>query len=254
MALSPLHIVFNPSAAFSLREALKETGQRTRVISLFDDLSYGPIDPPDPAARAAWIERKLGYTDLDDMFRRDAEFWALSLAPGRRKIVWVSRRSAPEYAGFLEWISRAGDLDFEVIDVTDTAPMGFGCITTRSIVDGRLWEQVRLMTPAARARHRERWRQLRTENAPLRLIRNRRLVSAPLTAYDALLFSLTNNRWRKVARIVGDAMTRFQARGLMQAGDLLLSARIRALVDARWFDGAGDLYRMGRSEIRRSQW
>jgi len=45
VSASTLHIVFNSSAAAGLRDALRQTGRDERVVSLFDCLSFGPINP-----------------------------------------------------------------------------------------------------------------------------------------------------------------------------------------------------------------
>jgi len=54
--------VFNPSAAAGLRDALRQSGRDERVVSLFDSLSFGPINPPEPELRRRWVEEELGYT------------------------------------------------------------------------------------------------------------------------------------------------------------------------------------------------
>jgi Protein of unknown function len=59
----------------------------------------------------------------------------------------------------------------------------------------------------ARGRYRYLWRQLRIENAPLRVIDGDELVSAPLSFFDSLLMSYVTDNWQKVARIVGNTMT-----------------------------------------------
>ena len=46
MAALTLYIVFNPSAGAGLRDALRQSGRDERVVSLFDSLSFGPINPP----------------------------------------------------------------------------------------------------------------------------------------------------------------------------------------------------------------
>jgi hypothetical protein len=45
------HIPLGMRGDESLRAALRQTGRRDRVVPLWDDLSLGPIDPPDPRAR-----------------------------------------------------------------------------------------------------------------------------------------------------------------------------------------------------------
>jgi hypothetical protein len=49
MTQTMLHIVFTASGVGSLRQALKNAGRDDEVISFFDDLSFGPINPPDSA-------------------------------------------------------------------------------------------------------------------------------------------------------------------------------------------------------------
>jgi hypothetical protein len=119
MAGTALHIVFTPSGAGALRDALKEAGQDDQVISLMDCLSFGPINPPDGELRRAWVEEELGYTDWEEVVIESTFFWSQALSVGDRKIAWLSRRSAQEYAGFLELLWRLGDEPFEFVDLTD---------------------------------------------------------------------------------------------------------------------------------------
>jgi hypothetical protein len=113
----PLHVVFNPSAAGGLRKALGEAGRGDRVVSFFDDLSFGPINPPDPEARRQWVEEELGYAGWEDVTNTDA-FWQEALEPSP-KIAWVSRRTTQEYTGFLEWLRRLGGAPCQINDLTD---------------------------------------------------------------------------------------------------------------------------------------
>ena len=98
MAASTLHIVFNPSAAACLRDALRQSGRDERVVSLFDCLSFGPINPSDPELRRTWVEEELGYTGWEEVVREAASFWPEALSISNRRIAWLSRRSAQEYA------------------------------------------------------------------------------------------------------------------------------------------------------------
>src|SRR3954466_11039691 len=109
MTRTLLHIVFTPSGAGSLRQALASAGRDEQVISFFDDLSFGPIDPPDLPLRSKWVEEALGWTGWHDIAPKTEAFWREALSPGRRKVAWLSRRSAMEYTGFLEWLWRLGD-------------------------------------------------------------------------------------------------------------------------------------------------
>jgi len=51
MAQGIIHLVFTPSGAGCLRSALKGAGRDDAVVAFFDNLSFGPINPPD-ASRA----------------------------------------------------------------------------------------------------------------------------------------------------------------------------------------------------------
>ena len=131
MAASTLHIVFNPSAAAGLREALRQAGRGERVVGLFDCLSFGPINPPDPELRRKWVEEELGYTGWEEVVGEATSFWSEALSIGNRRIAWLSRRSAQEYAGFLEWLWRLGEEPTEVVDLTDVMVAGNDNGTTK---------------------------------------------------------------------------------------------------------------------------
>lgn len=54
-----VHVAYGISRADAIREALRLQGCEERVIALPATLSHGPIDPPDPAAREAWVRTVL---------------------------------------------------------------------------------------------------------------------------------------------------------------------------------------------------
>jgi hypothetical protein len=66
---------------------------------------------------------------------------------------------------------------------------------------------------------------------------------------DALILSLTSERWLKVARIIGQVS---QAMGEETKLDAI-AIRIRALVDEDKLEAKGDLSRWGYSEVRLPQ-
>ena len=66
-----LHIVFGESAAGTLRLALRQAGRDDTVSSFYDNLSFGPINPPVAIERAAWTRTELYFPEeaaaaLDD--------------------------------------------------------------------------------------------------------------------------------------------------------------------------------------------
>lgn len=285
MSSDTLHIVFSNSGARSLRGALRELGRADRIACLYDDLSYGPIDPPDPELRHRWVADQLGFTgwpetpegnspyvetefgdlEWDDIPATSRAFWTKALAPKPRKILWISWRSAKDTAGYLEWIWRAGEASCEIVDLTDAttshphpyAPPGprpaysLGQLWSDDIVADELIERALPLLPAARARHRALWGRLRAENAALRVVADGQLVSAPITAFDDLLLSNARKFWRKVAMVVGMTMSNQDNSGVLAHPEMVLAGRVRALIDAGRLEFEGcDPFEMRFSEVR----
>jgi hypothetical protein len=206
--------VFCPSARADLAKALKAAGRFEEVVAFGDDLSFGPIDPPDVTIRDAWIERELGWTDWNDLAPDLDAFWANALADNRRRIVWLSRRSSLEYCGFLEWLGRNDLRPFELVDLTDVslqkradgtaipAPVT-SLIRAEQFLSAHLWDSATTPTRAAVADWMQLWRKLRRENAALRLLSPEGLYSAPIAALDAAILSCVEEDWCKAALVVG---------------------------------------------------
>jgi hypothetical protein len=258
-----LHVVFGPSAAVDLRRALAEIGRADRVVCPFDSYSFGPINPPDADTRRRWVEDELGYEDWEVVIGQTDEFWRESLSALDRKVAWFSRRSAQEYSGFLECLRRLGDLPCETVDLTDVMVVGrgqdgkptppkqavsVGLLPWHQILDNGLLDRAEPLSPAMREQYVDLWHRLRIENAPLRVLDAGTLTSAPITYFDALLLSCATRNWQKAAMVVGKALVRDDC--LIQTGDLVLAARMRALADAGRLEAQGDLDYLQRSEVR----
>jgi Protein of unknown function/Domain of unknown function (DUF1835) len=258
------HVAFTPFGAENLRDALRNAGRDDRVIGLSDDLRIGPIDSDDPSLRAKWIKHELGLTGWGDIAAESEWFWRQALSSDHRAVAWFSRRSAREYAGFLEWLWRRSDRPCEVVDLTNlqlpqfsadgtvTAPVAsLAQLAFEEIYDDDLFEQTDVLTTTTRRKCHALWRQLRDENAALRILKNDGLVSSPVSFFDALLMSQASEDWRKVAMIVG--MTRLsQTEG--HVSDLFLAARVNALVAAEHLERQGrSAVDMRRCEVRLPQ-
>jgi Protein of unknown function/Domain of unknown function (DUF1835) len=256
---STLHIVFSPSAAESLKKALHNAGRGDRVVSNFDNLALGPINPPDLQARLHWMEEELRCSGWEWVRAEEEAFWKEALAGDARRVVWMSQRSAPEYCAFLEWLWRLGDLPCEVIDLTNMpvgSHRGFSLclLQAEEIASNRLWDRAEPLDVSARERHHGLWRRLRAENAPLRVVDADGLRSAPITFFDQQLLSFAKAGWKKPAKIIGETLGMEwgepQMEPYFQAGDLILAARIFALVEAGVLEGRGDLTDIRQSEVR----
>jgi Protein of unknown function len=110
--------------------------------------------------------------------------------------------------------------------------MSLGMLHPDTIRNNHLWDLAEPLQTAARARYLDRWRQLRSENAPLRVIDGDQLISAPISFFDSVLLSRVTNAWRKVARVVGEALAFQMDDCIFQTGDIFLAARVNALVES----------------------
>jgi hypothetical protein len=148
---------------------------------------------------------------------------------------------------------RRGDRPCEIVDLTDlqlpqfsehgsvTAPVAsLAAIDFEKIYDSDLFDQSKAFPTSMREKYQALWRQLRDDNAPLRILRDDSLVSAPISLFDAPLMSQASQNWRKVARVVGMTLLS-QTEG--HVSDLFLAARVDALV------ASGHLERQGRSAV-----
>jgi hypothetical protein len=265
MTAPVLHVVFTPSGAHSLREALMIVGRDDEVISSFDNYSFGPIDPADMASRAKWVEDELGRTDWD-VAAQTEQFWRKSLSREYRKVAWLSRRSAMEYAGFLEWLRQLGDDPCDVVDLTElkvlrhpeqgpspqaTFAVSLAGLSPNEISNNDLFDRAEKLKEEIRNRYQVLWKQLRAENAPLRVIADNELASAPITFFDELLMSYARDYWRKVAMVVGSALVSEMDDCIYQTGDIFLAARVAALVESGRLELQGkSALNMRYSEVR----
>jgi hypothetical protein len=243
MTEKTLHFVFSPSGAANLAEALEQAGRDDQVVTFFDDLSFGPIDPPHPILRAKWVEKELGRAGWDEMTTESERGWQQALAIGPRKVAWLTRRSAMEYAGFLELLWRLGDAPCEVVDLSEVEiacrpehrprpprlAICLGMLHSDTIGDHKLWNLAEPLQMTERRRYRDLWQQLRSENAPLRVCDGDKLMSAPISYFDSILMSYAADKWQKVAKVVGSAMASQMDDWIVQSGDMFLAARINAL-------------------------
>jgi hypothetical protein len=247
-AQSPtVHIVFSFSAAKNLGDALGKVGRTDHVAAFPDNLSYGPINPPAAEIRAKWSEEELQHTYWAQLAPLIETFWTDALASGTRRVAWMSRQSTSEYSGFLEWLWRIGDGDLQIVDLTNAHIVSKGrdgqlrppqpalplaLIPADTIVRSALWDLARPITLAERQSYQNLWQRLKAENAPLRVLKEGKLVSAPISYFDPLLLSCVTTEWRKAMRLVGDALGSLLDENCFQTTDIILCARIRALVQA----------------------
>lgn len=247
MTETVLHYVFTLSGAGCLVQALRKAGRDDQVIASSDDLSFGPIDPADASLRAKWVERELGERDWNRPPTSSERVCDDALFPDHRKVAWLTRRSAMEYAGFLDWLWRLGDTPCEVVDLTEVEvssrpehgpprpprlAVSLGMLNPDTIHNNKLWDLAEPLQMIGRDRYLDLWRQLRSENAPLRVIDGDNLVSATISFFDWVLMSYVTDNWQKVSWVVGSAMASQMDDWIIQTGDMVLAARIKTLAES----------------------
>src|SRR5215510_4139234 len=119
MSVRPLHVLFDASGAVSFREALRKLGRADGVVCFHDHFEFGPINPPDPKGRAQWVDNELGVPNWTDIAAQTESAMAQCAADDVQLSAWISRRDAHWYCGFLEWLSRLGDVPCGMVDLTD---------------------------------------------------------------------------------------------------------------------------------------
>lgn len=240
-----------------MRQGLVLAGRDDEVIGLQDNWSQGPIDSDDLGKRLNAVEDALEIEiDADDRGSIEA-FWKRALDAISPRIVWFSKWSTMEYCGFLEWLRRNGGRPFTLVDLSDAAlpdPRTPGvlypiqCVSLvreERFADNALWNRAIVPDSRATADWNELWARLRSENAPLRVMTPEGLVSAQVDYFDDDILKHASAEWMFDRYIVGNVLAdmmfeSFRERGVFQCGDLILFARLRALVEQGALEGLGD--------------
>lgn len=258
-----VHVVCSASAAGTLKRALPLLGSTDRVIGLPDSLSVGPVDSPDAKVRQAWSMSTLrNVIDVDPVEVEKA--WADATAPDLHPVFWVCLRSPMEHACFLAFASRVEGRCFDIVDATDLDYMtadgvrrvrALGQMRAQEIVASRVHETRRLISAEELCAASGRWAELRLENAPLRIVKNGRLVSAPLTHYDALLVEQASQDWEIAARLIGRMVDKLFSSDTLAGeatSDVVLFGCMLALVETGALEIKGRGPEMCDCQVRKS--
>lgn len=257
--MTTLHIAPGYSAGASLRQAIRDASLSDDLLRWPDDLSCGPIDTDDSVSRAVW----WGHTDenwkLDSLLNA---FWDRVAESEDKLVVWFARHYAMEASFFLNMANRLGGKRYQVIDVTglqfptkthDGTPVmtkpakavsELGPISLATMLGSE-----RELTNEEKDDACQLWRQLKIENAPFRIVSESGLVSAPATFFDQSLLSLATTNWRKLARLIGDAMQK-NSEPYIQVGDQMLQTRVISLIDESKLLAEGDPWDMRNCRVR----
>jgi hypothetical protein len=253
-----LHVVPSDSAGGNLRDALRLAGHQQDVLAFPDDLSHGPIAWSTSRERAAWWLHVHEPRLEDDI----EAFWLRLETARRRLVIWFGRHAASEFAFFLALADRLGDRSYDIVDVTNlqwpfarpdgtsavTQPAGaVGMVPTDQLV--AQLETARPISPQEAGDAGRLWQRLRAQNAAFRVVTPTGLASAPIDHFDASILEHAATEWRSSAYVIGSAMAH-NCDPYMQVGDVMLLARLVALVEEGKLLADGDPWDMRACRVR----
>jgi hypothetical protein len=260
-----IHLTCGSTRSGIIRDALRLLGEDAQVIALSKDLSLGPINPPDPEQRKAWI-RSVLHCPPGEHTDEEEGSWTRATAPSAFPVVWFFRSDVWEYASFLECAFRVQGRSFDVVDATGLDfvterglrnPWSIGLMSPGDIVTSGLYNRRRSLALTEVAAAAAQWAALRAENAPLRMARNGTILSVPLSHYDAFILDQATPDWEVAARLVGRTMTSLQydhdPRG-QSPSETVLFGRILDLADCGALDVKGPGPGMRDHDVRRKPW
>lgn len=223
-----LHVAFTELGAEILREALVLHGKSDDVIACPDFWQCGVLEP---AAREAWLREHLG-ADHARHQEAHAAFWSYPFA-ATKTVLWLTRRSAQEWTGCFEWLSRELSGDFQINDLTDICvngrPAVLHMLEPDDIIAAGLLDRMNTPSPFDLEWARAHWRDLNRDNAPLRIVRNGELVSAWEDEADRALMAHLEKRWKSAAIIIGETLCDDLEAWTFNFTDSFLAERLDAL-------------------------
>ena len=93
------------------------------------------------------------------------------------------------------------------------------------------------------------WQHLRSQNAPFRVVTPTGLASAPIDHFDSSILEQAAREWRSSAYVIGSTMAH-NCDPYMQVGDVMLLARLVALVEEGKLLADGDPWDMRACRVR----
>lgn len=220
--------------------AILVEGTARDVVCFPLNLSMGDISEPFSDERAEYLQSTV-LIDGPNFARNGAEL----MATARRSLtrvqsaaepvrIWTSR-NPDEACGFchiLTCLPAEADIrvvelpEMEVLDGEIRAYTGWGKISPYDL--GRFQELERPLTDAERQSFTALWRELQSENGPLRAVVNGRLVSVGSDFYDGIILREIKRQPERFpeGRLIGEILGRYQ----LGLGDSLIALRIEEFI------------------------
>lgn len=236
-----------------MRAAIEMAGSPDTYLAFPDSLNWGPIAPDGPAARAAWWSN---WYDEAEVLERSSVFWA-RLDAAEHPVIWFSRNSADELSLFHACAARLEHRAFSIIEIKRPPPAAGQTNAPIPRVGTRQPAQLAALFPSTRPIGDDerqaavaRWRDLQAQNAPFRIVSADGLVSAPIDYFDAQLLSRIGAEPRWAKAVVLEAMLLGNP-DYLQAGDVMLLARLQDLADHGDITLQGDANELWSAKVSR---
>jgi hypothetical protein len=210
-----LHVIFCPSGAGSLRQALWEKGLRQRVIDLADHLDWGPIGSDSFDYRQAWLNSNIPLQGMEwDWIANGAREFEAKVRSDPDRLIWIAPQSARELCAFYWYLNLIGDDGAKMI-VADyplqntwcgTPPRTLGELNSERFSDLLNEAERQPLNPTRFPP--VMWNKLKAEASLLRIVNKGMIKSVRESHFDEHLLTQCSAKWRKCYRIVGDAMGR----------------------------------------------
>ena len=206
-----VHVTWGESRAESVRGALHLHGEEAQVIALSGALNVGPLDPTGSGVRQAWAKANLRDDDPEKDWSEPDAPWGAATSPSTHPVYWVCLSDAAEHASFLAFATRMAGRPFDIVDATEVnvpAPSGsspvrsLGQLRPAEIVACGLHARRRPVSDAQGEAASAAWKRLQRENAPLRVVLERQLVSVPITHFDNVLVGQARSGWELIIELL----------------------------------------------------
>jgi hypothetical protein len=228
-----MHIVcFNLSAISLIGQLPKVKKELQSILPFGDDLSFGPIVDVLSPEREMWHSDFLksrfafSYEQTTASWKSNVRRYDFVSAGNANIQVWLSRNSITELCGFSEFLCQFPEKqEFEIVDFTDfkhgpwATVSSIGHLSLEAL--GRGSSQVRKSNAKEWQSLITNWKNLKSENANLRISRLRIPESAPETYYDRKLLSQISNDWMSAHRVISALIIDEEHQHSMPSWDVL---------------------------------
>lgn len=215
-----IHICFSESTRGSIRHALSENLlEGSMVISFCDDLSHGPIANVEMHNRAIWWNKVLPKDEFDyieDVKQNYKDFFQKICEIKNETVYMWYGENAYELCGLMYAILsvECNIKNLYIINVSnitynkglkneykprysgEIVPEKFiNFIKSKTKIDEETFNNIK-----------ELWSKLQEENTLFRICENGKVISVSEDYLDEFILGYTNEKFRKAARIVGEAL------------------------------------------------